>query len=288
MQLFVEMTVNGIVLATSMMLVGLGFMLLKSILRVANMAQGELYMLAAMLVWYLISAHHISFIIALLITTVAIVILGLFIEKYTFRKFRGDLLSGLIVSMGLVYILQQGSLLVFGTEPKTVPSIFKGVVSFGGIHISVERVVVSLISLIVITALVVFVQRNKAGRGMRAVAQDEDAAKLQGVSIKGICTLTMALACSITALAGGLMAPIFIVYPTMGLPFLLKALIAITIGGIGSIGGAVVGSIIVGLVESYVSTLISIEVAYIVLFAILSLILIVKPGGFFGTPFEYV
>jgi branched-chain amino acid transport system permease protein len=123
---------------------------------------------------------------------------------------------------------------------------------------------------------------------MRAVAQDEEAARLQGVSIRYICTLTMALACGLGAIAGGLMAPVFMIVPTMGLPFLLKTIIAITLGGIGSIGGAILGSIIVGMVESYFSTLIAIEVAYIVLFGILSLILIVRPGGFFGTPYEYV
>ena len=139
-----------------------------------------------------------------------------------------------------------------------------------------------------IVVLIVFVNRFKAGRAMRAVAQDEDAARLQGVSIRYISTLIMALACGLGAIAGGLMAPVFMIVPTMGLPFLLKTVIAITIGGIGSIGGAVLGALIVGMVESYVSTLISIEVAYIALFGMLALILVVKPGGFFGTPYEYV
>ena len=84
------------------------------------------------------------------------------------------------------------------------------------------------------------------------------------------------------------MAPVFMIVPTMGLPFLLKTVIAITLGGIGSIGGAVLGALIVGMVESFISTLISIEIAYIALFGILALLLVVKPGGIFGTPYEYV
>lgn len=288
MQLFIEMTVNGMVLATSLMLVGLGFTLLHSILRVVNLAHGEFYMLGAMLVWYLMFNYHLSYPLTILISMAITIALGLLVERYSLRKFRGDMLSGLIVSMGLVFIMQQGALLGFGTETKNLPAVFKGLITIAGIQLAKERVVVSLISLAVIGFLVIFVNRFKAGRAMRAVAQDEDAARLQGVSIRYICTLTMALACGFGAIAGGLMAPVFMVYPTMGLPFLLKAMIAIVLGGIGSIGGAVLGAIIVGMVESYVSTLIAIDVAYIVLFGILSLILIVKPGGFFGTPFEYV
>ena len=288
MQLIMEMTINGMMLATSMMLVGLGFTLLHSILRVVNLAHGEFYMMAAMLVWYFMFTYHLSYPLTILISMGIVIAFGLLVERYALRKFRGDLLSGLIVSMGLVFILQQGALLVFGTETKNLPSAFPGTVTFAGIQISKERVVISLISLVVITVLLIFVNRFKAGRAMRAVAQDEDAARLQGVSIRYICTLTMALACGLGAIAGGLMAPVFMVVPTMGLPFLLKTVIAITLGGIGSIGGAIIGSIIVGMVESYFSTLIAIEIAYIVLFGILSLILIVKPGGLFGTPYEYV
>jgi branched-chain amino acid transport system permease protein len=288
MQLIMEMTINGMMLATSMMLVGLGFTLLHSILRVVNLAHGEFYMLAAMLVWYFTSTYHLSYPLTILISMAIVIAFGLLVERYTLRKFRGDLLSGLIVSMGLVFILQQGALLTFGTETKNLSSAFPGTVTLAGIQISKERVVISLISLVVITVLLLFVNYFKAGRAMRAVAQDEDAARLQGVSIRYICTLTMALACGLGAIAGGLMAPVFMIVPTMGLPFLLKTIIAITLGGIGSIGGAILGSIIVGMVESYFSTLIAIEVAYIVLFGILSLILIVRPGGFFGTPYEYV
>ena len=288
MQLIMEMTINGMMLATSMMLVGLGFTLLHSILRVVNLAHGEFYMLAAMLVWYFTSTYHLSYPLTILISMAIVIAFGLFVERFALRKFRGDLLSGLIVSMGLVFILQQGALLTFGTETKNLPSAFPGTVTLAGIQISKERVVISLISLVVITVLLLFVNRFKAGRAMRAVAQDEEAARLQGVSIRYICTLTMALACGLGAIAGGLMAPVFMIVPTMGLPFLLKTIIAITLGGIGSIGGAILGSIIVGMVESYFSTLIAIEVAYIVLFGILSLILIVRPGGFFGTPYEYV
>lgn len=288
MQLFFEMTLNGMVLATSMMLVGLGFTLLHSILRVVNLAHGEFYMLGAMLVWYLMSTYHLSYPLTILISMGIVIALGLLVERYTLRKFRGDLLSGLIVSMGLVFIMQQGALLGFGTETKNLPAVFKGLITIAGMQIATERVVITLISLAVIGFLVIFVNRFKAGRAMRAVSQDEDAARLQGVSIRYICTLTMALTCGLGAIAGGLMAPVFMVYPTMGLPFLLKAMIAIVLGGIGSIGGAVLGAIIVGMVESYVSTLIAIDIAYVVLFGILSLILIVKPGGLFGTPFEYV
>jgi branched-chain amino acid transport system permease protein len=288
MQLIMEMTINGMMLATSMMLVGLGFTLLHSILRVVNLAHGEFYMMAAMLVWYLTSTYHLSYPLTILISMGIVIAFGLLVERYTLRKFRGDLLSGLIVSMGLVFILQQGALLAFGTETKNLSSAFPGTVTLAGIQISKERVVISLISLVVITVLLFFVNHFKAGRAMRAVAQDEDAARLQGVSIRYICSLTMALACGLGAIAGGLMAPVFMIVPTMGLPFLLKTIIAITLGGIGSIGGAILGSIIVGMVESYFSTLIATAVAYIVLFGILSLILIVRPGGFFGTPYEYV
>ncbi len=288
MQLIIEMTINGVMLATSMMLVGLGFTLLHSILRIVNLAHGEFYMLAAMLVWYAMSSYHLSYPVAILISMAIVIAFGLVVERYALRRFRGDLLSGLIVSMGLVFILQQGSLLFFGTETKNIPSAFPGSLAFAGVQVSKERVMISLISLAIIAVLIVFVNRFKAGRAMRAVAQDEDAARLQGVSIRYISTLIMALACGLGAVAGGLMAPVFMIVPTMGLPFLLKTVIAITLGGIGSIGGAVLGALIVGMVESYVSTLISIEIAYIVLFGILALILVVKPGGFFGTPYEYV
>ncbi len=286
MQLFLDMTINGVVLATSIMLIGIGFMLLHSILRIDNLAQGEMFMLAAMLTWYFTIHLHISYAIAIIISIIIVILLGILIEKYTFRKFRGDLLSSLILSMGLVFILQRSSLLVFGIETKKIPPVFPGIVSIGGVQLAADRIVVSLISLVTVVGLVIFVKLFKAGWGMRALAQDENAARLQGVSLKGICILTAALASAIAAIAGGLSAPLFVIYPGMGFPLLLKGLVAITIGGLGSMAGAILGSLIVGLVESYISTVISIEISQIVLFGILSFILIVKPSGIFGNPFE--
>jgi len=117
---------------------------------------------------------------------------------------------------------------------------------------------------------------------MRAVSQDELAAALQGVSVGTICTVTMVLGCVLAALAGGLMAPIFLVSAFMGMPLLLKALVAMVIGGWGSILGAIIGSLLIGMLESTLVTLASSEIATMILFSILIVVLIVRPTGLLG------
>lgn len=280
--LLISIILNGLFLGLSLLLVALGITLMLGIMRIVNIAHGEFFMLSGMIVWYMVVRVGVSYWLGLLAAIIIASILGIGLERYLLRRFRGNLISGFIACMGVIMIMQTGASLLFGFPPKSIPSQFQGNIAILGLPYATERLVILLISSALAIAALLLVQSTKLGRAMRAVSQDELAAALQGVSVGSICRVTMALGCVLAAVAGGLMAPIFLVSAFMGMPLLLKALVAMVIGGWGSVGGVIIGSLFIGMLESALVTLASSEIATMVLFSILIAVLIVRPTGLLG------
>lgn len=280
--LLLSVVLNGLFLGLSLLLVALGITLMLGIMRIVNIAHGEFYMLSAMIVWYMTASVGVNYWLGLLGATVIASIFGLGLERHLLRRYRGDLLSGFVACMAVIMIMQTGASLLFGFPPKSVPSPFHGNITILGTPYATERLIVLLMSSAIAIAALLLVQFTKLGRAMRAVSQDEFAAALQGVSIGSICRLTMLLGCVLAAVAGGLIAPIFLVSAFMGLPLLLKGLVAMVIGGWGSVEGVIIGALFVGMLESVLITIGSAEIATMILFSILIAVLIVRPTGLLG------
>lgn len=285
MEQIIQMIINGGVLGSNLVMVAMGFSMLIGIMRLIQFAHGSMYMLGGYGVWYISVQLGLNYWLALVFSIVIVTVFGIILERYFLRQFRETLLPAVVVTVAWMMILETGVLLVFGTESKSIPTVFAGTFNVKGIYLSNERFIVSLISLASIAMIFLFMSRTKDGRAMRAVAREAETATLMGVNLARVFRLSMIIATILAAAAGALMGPIFTMTATVGGSMSFKALVAITLGGMGSIGGAAVASYLLGMIESFTGTLVGADFAMLIYFFILILVLLIRPQGFFG--FEY-
>ncbi|MBI5897579.1 MAG: branched-chain amino acid ABC transporter permease, partial [Desulfobacterales bacterium] len=171
--------------------------------------------------------------------------------------------------------------MIFGMQDKGLSMLLPGVFSVGAFAISYQKIAVIVFTLIVMAAMYVVLKRTKIGLAIQAAAQQPDAANLYGINVAWIKTLVMGIGCALAALAGGIMAPVYPVNPFMGRIPLTMSLLAIVIGGIGSLSGAIVGGLILGFLNSVIAYYLS-YFSEVVLFGLVILILLVRPQGLFG------
>jgi branched-chain amino acid transport system permease protein len=274
--------INGFSAGWIYVLVALGLTLLFGIMRIVQLAHGEIYMLGAHAVYYACVILGINIFVSFVISATALSLLGILIERFLFRKFRGQIEPSIIVAIGLILLLQTTAVVSFGSSEKNIPRLIPGILTAGGIRLSWDRVLAVLIGAGLVSALALFVKGTKIGQAMVAISQDTEAAALQGINVNRISSITMAIGCALAAIAGGLMGAIFSVEPFMGSFAISKGLAVIILGGLGSITGAVAGGLILGLIDGIVPLYYSTTVAYIVGFASIVIILIIRPKGLMG------
>ncbi len=280
--MFWQGVVNGLSAGWIYVLVALGLTLVFGIMRTVQFAHGEMYMLGAHTVYYASVVLGINMIASFGIAAAALFLLGVVIERLVFRRFRGQIEPSVIVAIGLVLLFQTVAVVAFGANEKTVPRLIPGVLTIGDIRIAWDRVLSMCVGAGAMIVLFAFIRGTKLGQAMLAASQDPDAATLQGVNVNLISAIAMGTGSALAAVAGGLMGSIFSVEPFMGSFAITKGLAVIILGGLGSIGGAVVGGLILGLVDGVVSLYSSTTMAYIVGFALIVLILIIRPKGLMG------
>jgi branched-chain amino acid transport system permease protein len=277
--------VNGLMAGCIYILVAIGLALLLSVMGIVQLAHGEIYMLGGYLTYYFCNIAGIHYLLALLIATLLVGGVGILIEKAFFRPFRhGDLSPTVILSLGLMLILQTTAVVSFGGSTKVLSTPFPGVINIAGIIISQERLILILISAVFVAGLFLLLQKTEVGRTMRAVSQDMDAALLLGISVDRVSSLAMFIGCALAAVAGGLMGAVFSLSPFMGSFALMKGIAVIVLGGMGSIIGAVIGGLIIGLIDGIVPPLLSVEMASTIGFLVIILILLFRPQGIMGQP----
>jgi len=285
MEQIIQMVINGVVLGSNLVMVAMGFSLLIGIMRLIQFAHGEMYMLGGYGVWYFSVRLGLNYWLGLILAVFLVAIFGIVLERYFLRQFRESLLPAVVVTVAWMMILETGALLIFGTESKSIPTVFEGVINVSGISLSKERFIVSLMALASIGGVLCFMSKTRAGRAMRAVAREAETASLMGVNIASVLRLSMIIATVLAAAAGALMGPIFTMDATVGVSMSVKALVAITLGGMGSVGGAALASYLLGMIESFTGSLVGAEFAMLIYFVTLILVLLIRPQGFFG--FEY-
>jgi branched-chain amino acid transport system permease protein len=282
MEIIIQLAINAMTLGLTYVLVALGLTIIFSIMGIINFAHGEIYMLGAFVVYVVVTSLHINFLLGLLIAILVTGTFGIIFERVLFRRFRGEQLNGLVLSLGLSILLQNVALLIWGGDERSFASPFRGQsLSFLGASIPMERVMAMGLSILMLISVYYFIKRTKIGQAMRAVAQSSEAAALQGIRINNISLLSFSIGCALAGLAGALLAPIFYVSPYVGGMPVLKAFIVIVLGGLGSISGAFVGGILLGVIDSiclfFLGTL-----GNITGFIILILFILFKPEGLFG------
>ena len=285
---FISYLKDGISLGSVYAIIALGYTMVYGIAKMLNFAHGDVIMVGAYVVLTLMTKGGVSPVIAVLISMGVCTLLGMTIEAVAYRPLRkaSSSLAVLITAIGVSYLLQNLALLIFGADGKTfvniitVPSLslFDGQLTISGVTI------VTIVACIVImTGLTFFVKKTKPGHAMLAVSEDRDAAQLMGINVNATISMTFAIGSALAAIAGVLLC---CAYPTLT-PYTgampgIKAFVAAVFGGIGSIPGAMIGGLLLGVIEILGKAYISSQVADAIVFAVLIVVLLVKPAGLFG------
>jgi branched-chain amino acid transport system permease protein len=275
---------NGLTSAGIYILVALGLALLMSIMNIVQLAHGEIYMIGAYLVYYFTVSVGISFYGAFVIAVLSVGVLGIFLERFFFRPFRGKPDQALVLSIGLMLVFQNIVLAVAGGTPKSYrnQTPFEGVVKVGDVALSTERLVIIIVGFVLVCALFLYIRFAKNGQAMLAISQERDGAALQGININRLSAIAMFVGCALAGVAGGLVGALFTLTPTMGGSVLMKGIAVIILGGLGSVPGAVIGGLIIGLIDGVVPVFTTSYMGSLIGFAIVILILLFRPQGIWG------
>lgn len=284
---FITNLINGVSLGSIYAVIALGYTMVYGIAKMLNFAHGDVIMVGAYIVFALTSYAGANPYLALVISMAACTLLGMAIERFAYKPLRGaSPLAVLITAIGVSYFLQNMALLIFGSQAKSFTSIVKLpalTLAGGKITISAETIVTIIVSLIIMVSLTLFVNKTKSGRAMLAVSEDKGAAQLMGVNVNATISLTFAIGSGLAAVAGVLLCS---AYPTLssqtGAMPGIKAFVAAVLGGIGSIPGAVIGGVLIGIIEILSRSYISSQMADAIVFAVLIIVLLVKPTGILG------
>jgi branched-chain amino acid transport system permease protein len=280
--LLAQALLNGLVIGAMYMLMAVGFTLVFGIMRVVNFAHGEFYMLGAFTGFFTYVYWDIPFVACLIIAALIVGILGMLVERTLIQPFRADEMSGMIATLAISVIIQNGAVLLWGPVPRAMPDIVTGTLAIGPFSFPWSRLVVIAAAALIFVVFWIFMQRSRLGRAMRAVAQDTETALIQGIRVNYIYPLAFGISVALAALAGALMGPVFSVSPFVGLTPMLKAFVVVILGGLGSVPGAVVGGLMLGMIESFTATTFGSLVSDILQLLLVILILLVRPAGLLG------
>ncbi len=284
-QQFIQQLINGVSLGSIYALIALGYTMVYGIIKLINFAHGDIYMVGAYVAFFATTFLKLSFFPALIVSMVVAATLGMTIERLAYRPLRkAPKIAILITAIGVSLLLEYGGMLLVTPQPRTFPALFDTkIFTFGNIVVNSQQVVILAISVVLMIILTYVVQRTKIGKAMRAVSFDTDAAKLMGIDVDRVISVTFAIGSALAAAAGMLVGVYYnSIDPLMGIMPGLKAFVAAVLGGIGVIPGAMLGGIIMGVIEAMVSGFISSTFRDAAAFAILIIILLVKPSGLLG------
>lgn len=281
--LLAQTVLNALYAASYLSLVAVGLVLIFGVMRIINFAHGELFMLGAYAVVALYGGVQVPYLLVAAAALVFVGAIGILMERTMFRPLRDNPLGGLVASIGFLMVLQALVSMGFGVRMEFVPPVSQGVVEFSErVRLPLQRLYVILAAAGCLTALWLFLTRTRFGWALRASAQDPEAAALQGISINQTARIAMFIGAGLAGLAGALTAPLISVNPHMGHAVIISAFIVIIVGGIGSLGGAVIASVVYAFVHTFVTTFADGVIADIVGLSLMLLVLIVRPTGLFG------
>ncbi|MDU1443730.1 branched-chain amino acid ABC transporter permease [Clostridium cochlearium] len=287
MDKFLQQLINGISLGSIYALIALGYTMVYGIINLINFAHGEVYMLGAFIGFFLITKLKLGFLPALILAMMACSIIGIVIEKVAYKPIRNSTrIAALITAISVSLFLQYGTMYIVSAETKTFPDVLKGQqisILKGRVFLNIKDLYIVIITVLLMILLQYIIHKTKVGKAMRAVSQDREAAELMGISVNNTISYTFAIGSALAGAAGVLVGVYYnSIDPLMGMLPGLKAFIAAVIGGIGIIPGAMFGGLFLGLTETMVSSYGNSLYKDAVAFAILIIILIIKPSGFFG------
>ena len=284
---FLSFLISGISLGSIYAIIALGYTMVYGIAKMLNFAHGDVIMVGAYICFYATSRFELPTIVGVLLAIVVCTILGIVIERLAYKPLRAaPILAVLITAIGVSYFLQNAALLLWSSNPKVFSSVVpEGSVALFGGQLTIPYVTLVTIAacIVIVAVLVWFTGKTKKGKAMRACSEDKGAAQLMGINVNGTISLTFAIGSGLAAIAGVLLCSAYpTLVPTTGAMPGIKAFTAAVFGGIGSIPGAVVGAFLIGICESIIKGSPWSIFSDAFTFALLIVILVVKPTGLFG------
>lgn len=279
-----QLVFDGLAMGLVFVILATGLVLITSVNKILFMAFGMFYTIGAYTTWYVVTLLQIPYFIALLVGVLGAGILGVICYILIFQRLmhvEGGFLATLIASMGLLMVLSQGGVLVFGTQPRSIPAVFPGMLHWFGINIPVAKLV--LIGLGIAATLLLFLvyEKTALGRSMRAVSFLPVAAALQGIHTDRIYMMAIGIGTALAGIAGGILAPVYGITPQMGNDVVWTVMLMTMLGGMDSLLGAVAGGVVIGQLLSFGQFYIGSNIM-IILFIFIGVVLYFKPNGLLG------
>lgn len=282
--MILQLFVSGILLGGVYALVSIGLTLIFGVLDVVNFAHGEFLMIGMYAVFWICTLLHIDPYVSLLLVAPLLFFVGLFVGRTVIRQTIGAPSSvQIFATVGVSLILMNGALVLWKADFRSVPTAYAtGALTLGPVFIGYPQLMSFIGSLVFSAMLFPFLRYTYLGKAIRATAQDRRAAMLMGIDIQKIYIFTFGIGIALVGIASSLLAPIYSIYPGIGAQFVLVAYVAVVLGGLGNIPGAILGSLIIGITETFSGFFISPGWRQAIYYAVFILVLIFRPQGLFG------
>jgi branched-chain amino acid transport system permease protein len=283
MQFLIDTLLNAAMASAATALVSIGLALIFGVMRVENFAHGELYMVGAYVTWYVTVKIGLGYFAGLAGAVAVTAAIGAVMEVALFRRLRSNPVGALIVTVGVLLILQTSMVWLAGINSTLlVDSPFPGALRLGPINLPWHRLFVIVSAIVLLAGLAWLLRGTRFGWAIRAAAQDREAASLQGISIGRVGVYALMLSAGLAGAAGSLMAPLVRISPFMGQPIIITAFIVVIMGGIGSIEGAIIASVLYSTFYTFISAYIDGTIATIAGLCIMLAVLVFMPSGVLG------
>ena len=297
---FLSYLITGISLGSIYAIIALGYTMVYGIAKMLNFAHGDVIMVGGYVAFYATGfaassvlgpepsagATAAASVVAVLLAMLVCTVLGVVIEGLAYKPLRAaPSLAVLITAIGVSYFLQNAAQLIFGAAPKNFTPVVSGQLTLfdGQLRISYVALLTVAACLVIMFALTTFINKGKMGKAMRAVSEDKGAAQLMGINVNATISMTFAIGSALAAIAGVLLCSYSpVLQPTTGSMPGIKAFTAAVFGGIGSVPGAFLGGLLLGIIESLAQAYISTQLSNTIMFAVLIVVLLVKPAGLLG------
>ena len=274
----------GVAIGCVYILLATGLNIIFGVMKLVNFAHGQLLMISAFLTWTISVSLGLNAYVAIIISMIVVALLGIVVERFTFRRVLGtDKLNEIFVSLGLIYIFENVAMLIWGASSKQVVSPFYGMsIGVPGLSITYDRIIAVFVVVAALAAFGLIQWKTKIGLAMRATSQRNTTAMLMGINVQKVYMFTFAIGAALAAVAGGLYG---IIYPfdyQVGAMPTIIAFAIIIMGGLGSIKGAIIGGLLYGITEQMATLFLGGTWGSAVAFALLIVVLIIRPNGIFG------
>lgn len=280
--LFAQVLLSGILQGGVYALMASGLSMTLGVMRVVDLGYGVYYMLGSYVAFSLVVLAGAPYWVAIVAAPAAVFLVGMILEHLFVRKARKDELRVMILTLAGAYAIEEAARFIWGPTWRDLPPMATGTFRLGPVLVERQRVIALLVSVVVLTALLLALKRTRLGMAVRMVAQDWRSALLLGIHVDAIQRLTFATGAALAALAGTLLAPLYVLYPAMGWDPLMRAFATVILGGIGSLSGTILAGLLLGVVELFTSFYVSPAVSQLAIFLLLVVIIVTRPAGLQG------